>query len=111
MTLQYHIIRNTWLREILHGWGNGYVALPDTHRMFGISYDNIPVSVYGGLTFASYIKDELHAFKCGFPASFAGHYVVGFDTSHGGDSEDICTIEYLLQQTKSLAEQLEALAI
>lgn len=107
MELQYHLLRITWLRDIPHGWGNGYVALPNTHPMFGIDYNDIPVYVLGGLSFGEYIHDELSAFKCGFPASFVGHYVVGFDTTHYNNNEENHPIEYVLAETKSLAKQLE----
>jgi hypothetical protein len=45
---------------------NGYIYLPDTHPDFGKSYDDVDVSVHGGLTYAD-----------------GGCF--GFDCGHAGD--------------------------
>ena len=45
---------------------NGYIYLPDTHPDFGKGYDDVEVSVHGGLTYSD-----------------GGKF--GFDCGHGGD--------------------------
>jgi hypothetical protein len=56
---------------------NGYVGLPKGHPDYGKSYDDIEVSVHGGLTYNSYKnpktkeEDDL--------------WWIGFDTGHYGD--------------------------
>jgi len=47
---------------------NGYVKLPEGHKWFGLSYDDVPVKVHGGLTYGG-----------------SGSKFIGFDTNHGGD--------------------------
>ena len=37
------------------GWGNGYVRIPEGHPYYEKTYDDIPVSVHGGLTFSYHI--------------------------------------------------------
>lgn len=45
---------------------NGYVQMPSGHPWQHLNYDDMPVEIHGGLTFAS------------------GRWI-GFDTAHGGD--------------------------
>ena len=61
------------------GYGNGYVALPKQHRYFGADYDDIPVKIHGGLTFAA---ENIQ----GQPEDTKGMWIVGFDTLHYGDT-------------------------
>jgi hypothetical protein len=48
----------------------GYVILPKGHKYYGLDYDDIPVSVHGGLTYSTLIDEN---------------WVIGFDCAHGGD--------------------------
>lgn len=73
------------------GWGNGYVALPEGHKYFGVDYNSIEVDVHGGLTFSQQIGN---------------YWVVGFDTAHWNDNKENCTMQYCLEQVRSLQEQL-----
>jgi len=59
-------------RHPTHGQLNGYVAIPKGHEMWGKGYDDIPVEVHGGLTYAS--EDEK-----------TDEWVVGFDCNHYND--------------------------
>jgi len=34
------IIENTWLMGMDRGWGNGYVAIPENHPLFGKDYND-----------------------------------------------------------------------
>lgn len=76
------------------GWGNGYVHLPPEHPFHGVDYDEIPVEVHGGLTYAENEK---------------GAWVVGFDTSHHGDTLEKWPMEEVEAETIRLKEQLERL--
>lgn len=49
----------------------GYVTLPKGHKFNGLHYDEIPVSVHGGLTYANNLEN--------------GEWVIGFDCAHSGD--------------------------
>jgi len=40
----------TWLGSIETGWGNGYVAVPKEHPLYGKDYNNIDIDIHGGLT-------------------------------------------------------------
>ena len=48
----------------------GYVKVPKDHPFFGKSYDDIPIEVHGGLTYAENLDDG---------------YWIGFDCGHSGD--------------------------
>ena len=68
------LVENTWLNRyddvsIDHGWGNGYVDLPEGHRYYNVGYDELTnIDVDGGLTY-SRMEDN-------------GMWRVGFDTCH-----------------------------
>jgi len=95
--LQYTIVENTWMsnNNHEHGWGNGYVDLPPDHPMYGKDYDDMPVRIHGGLTFAEKQED--------------GMWRVGFDTVHAGDTLGKWPKEEVEKETRYLVEQLEEL--
>jgi hypothetical protein len=62
-------------REGMHRCG--YVRVPPTHSQFGKEYDDVPVDVHGGLTFAAEEPCE-HEDGKGF--------WFGFDCAHYGDA-------------------------
>ncbi len=83
----------------------GYVVIPESHHLHGVSYDDIEgVSVHGGLTFSDFRENE--------------KYEVGFDCAHSGDIvpytnkiypnyDDVYrNIEYVKDETTRLAKQL-----
>lgn len=84
------------------GWGNGYVAIPKSanHPWFGKGYDVIPVNVHGGLTFARSTND--YAWHREWDEE---HWVVGFDTAHGGDGPHLDE-EWVKNETENLRIQL-----
>lgn len=53
-----------------------YVGVPSSHPLAGHSYDNLPVSCHGGLTYAS---ESLHKVES------EGLYWYGWDYAHAGD--------------------------
>lgn len=65
------LVENTWLPGMEHGWGNGYVNLPKTHKWYGKQYDNIPVDIHGGLTYSGQDGES---------------WRIGFDTVHLADN-------------------------
>ena len=76
---------------------NGYVKIIPSHKDHGKGYDDIDVSVHGGLTFSETILsgDE-------WPE---GHWV-GFDTAHSGDDIKLWPKESVLDETKDLFSQI-----
>ena len=43
----------TWLPYSNHGWGNGYVSIPEGHKFYGKNYDELyELDVNGGLTYS-----------------------------------------------------------
>lgn len=69
----------TWLHRIPgimdFGWGNGYIAVPEGHRLYGKHYDDIDdIPIHGGWT---YSDEEEHGDK--------KYWVFGFDTAHYSD--------------------------
>ncbi|MCH9712893.1 MAG: hypothetical protein K0U20_09740 [Proteobacteria bacterium] len=90
------IKRNT-LAYIERGWGNGYVKIIPSHKDYGKGYDDIDVSIHGGLTFSEIIQsgDE-------WPE---GHWV-GFDTAHSNDDLTSWPKELVIDETKDLFSQI-----
>ena len=99
---------STWLNGIETGWGNGYVVVPDGHPMHGADYDDVDVSVHGGLTFASSVGAV-----SGWPEVLSedgGGWIFGFDTAHPGDSRAKWPDEpSVLAEAEHLKNQLETL--
>lgn len=97
-SLQIELRENTWLKNPIvkmdHGWGNGYVKLPKDHPYFGKDYNDIPVDVHGGLTFAE-MDGEF--------------WKVGFDTAHYSDTQENFPKSRVLSETENLRNQLENL--
>ena len=104
-----------FLHSLYGGWGgyaNGYVAVPPSHPLYGLSHDKVEVlfNVHGGLTFSDFmgiVNDERWSLE------FLGDYgeipdnwwVFGFDTQHYGD--DNLDRNYCVAETLKLKKQLE----
>lgn len=66
------------------GFFCGYIRIPDTHSWQAIvDYNDIPLEVHGGVTFADRITKDDDRFK-GQP--FTSGYWVGWDYAHLGDA-------------------------
>ena len=90
--------KNTWANNSYPtGWGNGYVKIIPSHKDYGKHYDDIDVSVHGGLTFSEVIPNGDK-----WPE---GHWV-GFDTSHFGDNPKVWSKSTVLDETKDLFSQI-----
>jgi hypothetical protein len=78
----------------------GYVTIPKNHVCHGLSYDDIPVDVHGGLTY-------------GIDNTF------GFDTTHCGDKSSneidskghFWTLDDVVKETNSMAEQFSKITL
>ena len=85
------------------GWGNGYVRIPEGHPFYGKEYNEIDVSVHGGLTFSEHVTitdgDVL-------PEGFW----IGFDTFHHGDDSIYWTERRVLEETIHLFSQVYGLS-
>lgn len=92
------------------GWGNGYVVIPPNHPCHGKDYDDIPVSVHGGLTYSVSISAENLSFDPCLDNSDIGSWLVGFDTAHAGDNPEEHWRDYVERQTLDLVKQLEQIA-
>lgn len=94
-------VRKTFhLPTIPHGWGNGYVTIPEWHPFYGKNYVDIPVGAHGGLTFSAPAKDldwqEI-------PKNAKNSWIIGFDTCHWGDTLENWPKERVVEETKILA--------
>jgi hypothetical protein len=63
-----------------HGNRCGYVAVPEGHAMHGKDYDEVDVTVHGGLTFADGTDT--------YPVAAEGLWWFGYDCAHYGDARD-----------------------
>lgn len=111
---KYVLRENTWLdRSVMDfGWGCGYVVIPKGCILNGRSYDEINehIDVHGGLTYARSGEKSL---GFGFNSCDINDedWVVGFDTSHWGDSLREHNERYVLSETRALASQLYLLEL
>jgi hypothetical protein len=93
------------LAGIKLGWGNGYIAVPPSHFLWGMEYDKINelVDVHYGLTFADIIDEGSTTFKQYAPI---GWWVFGYDTAHYDDSLEKWPKEAVEAETKKLLTQI-----
>lgn len=94
----------TWLNGIDHGWGNGYVAVPKYHLLYGVDYSELHcIDIHGGLTYSGIVTSPY-----GVPEEVIEKemWVFGFDCAHYGDTQENCPKEFVIAETKSLKEQL-----
>lgn len=99
----------------------GYVGVPAGNPNYGKGYDDVDVSVHGGLTYASKCQGHIcHVPKPGMPDDV---WWLGFDTAHAGDGPPglikmysgmkhnslgtYKTMVYARRETEQLAEQLK----
>lgn len=98
------------------GWGNGYVLLPPNHPFYGKDYDDLGISIHGGLTFGSNFDSEyflewtkdlqiegdvnVENFE-----KFDNYWMIGFDTAHYGDDIINCSLQYVINETENLLDQ------
>jgi hypothetical protein len=86
-----------------HGWGNGYVLVVEGHEFHGKHYDEIDVSVHGGLTFSQDIPEGDKYFSKG--------YWVGFDTAHYGDNLEKWSKNEVFNETIELFNQIYQISL
>ena len=95
----------------------GYAAVPPDHPWHGTHYDEVPVDVHGGLTYADACRGSIcHVPQPGEPDNV---WWFGFDSGHVGDvipalpqvtewTDDYRDMAYVRAETTRLAEQLAA---
>ena len=94
----------TWLSMFDHGFGNGYVILPVGHKYHSVHYDDIDISVHGGLTLSE------PANECEWPEIAEEDkegWIIGFDTGHFGDTLQKWTKSRVQEELDNLVKQLE----
>ena len=106
-------------RNYMGGWC-GYVGVPDANPAFSKDYDDVQVSVHGGLTYggddnpATWDKDGLWwlGFDCGhfmdlIPYIHASAKIRSRGVGLRGDMGEVYRdLAYVLKETEDLAEQL-----
>ena len=111
------------VRSSRSGHWCGYVGVNEGHPCFGVGYDDVNVSVHGGLTYARHCKGSI----CHIPGEGEPDHVwwLGFDCAHCGDyspqdakyaergypftistEEEYRTLDYVKNECASLARQL-----
>lgn len=113
--MKYFIKENDWLFKNLPtsyrnniGWGNGYVAIPKNHFLYGLDYDEIHniinINVHGGLTFSNSYENCKHWKEV--TEEYKDCWIIGFDTAHYGDNIYNCSKEYVLSETIKLRDYI-----
>lgn len=86
----------------------GYVGIPKGNPAFELGYDDVPVSIHGGLTFGEHKLN----------GNTSTLWWLGFDCAHAGDvvrgsferpGDHRWTLQEVIKETRYLAEQLERL--
>ena len=103
------------LRRNRSGVWCGYAAVPPDHPWHGTHYDEVPVDVHGGLTYADACQGSIcHVPKPGEPDNV---WWFGFDCANLGDlvpglwaDGDYRDMAYVRTETTRLAQQLAAKA-
>lgn len=90
------------------GWGNGYVALPKGHWLYGKDYNEIHtllpnLRVHGGLTFSQFASDLSWP---EIPKNCKDHWIIGFDTAHWSDSLSSWPKKEVMIETLNLLKQI-----
>ena len=101
--------KNNWLPGVKHGWGNGYVVIPNGHPMHGKHYDEVPVGVHGGLTFSESVNSVIGNFT-ELTEEMKDGWVFGFDTAHYNDSMERWPKEAVEMETENLKSQFVELS-
>jgi len=92
-------------QSLPNGWGNGYVAIPPSHPLWGVDYSDVnDIDVHGGLTYSE-LKIP-HMTGKGFSDIPSNYWVFGFDTSHWDDTEKKWPKEAVEAEAKRLFCQL-----
>ena len=97
MEIKTKLIPIDFLPFIPHGYGNGYIGLPNTHPWYEKDYNDIDVNIHGGLTYSEHgvgkIREDTEL------------WWIGFDTAHYQDSMTTCSKEYVEAEIESLKQQ------
>lgn len=111
--MRYFLQETLQVPGVPRGWGNGYVVLDKGHPMYGKDDDEINkhVSIHGGITCTvKVIEAMLHPER--WP-QLTKHdldkWVVGFDTSHSGDTLKKWPNYRVLNETEWLYNQLASM--
>lgn len=96
MEIKTKLVKITWLKGITHGYGCGYIGLPEGHPWYGKDYDIIDASVHGGLTYSDWHVGSDEPDGC---------WWIGFDTGHSNDNMDNCNEEFCWKEIERLKQQ------
>lgn len=80
------------------GWGNGFVAIPEGHKLYGVPHGQLKVTAHSGLTYSQF--EEIDDMQ---------YWVIGFYTDGNGDNLNNCNEEYVISETDFLYTQLKSL--
>lgn len=93
----------------------GYVGVPDTHEYHGKDYDDVPVEVHGGLTYASDRaprKDPDGLWYLGFDCAHCGDLIPGIANYVGAPYTDLGDtfkdLDFVKRECMALAAQFKS---
>jgi len=92
------------------GWGNGYIGLPVSHPLHGVSYDEPEVYEpcekyypHGGWTYSEQFNPETQEDD--------SLWWLGFDTRHSGDNPTTCPESFVRELVDGLAKEYETVEV
>ena len=79
--------------------------------MYGLDYDEIcelGITAHGGLTYSEELTETRRKeFFTEFTSEDIGGWVIGFDTAHAWDNLQNCSMDFVLNETERLKNQIE----
>ena len=86
----------------------GYITLTKDNSLYGVVYDDINISVHGGITYNAYDQNEnwVIGFDCGHYGDLTPYFLLKDDTFGKFIQDGIYRdMEYVKTQCESMAEQ------
>ena len=83
-----------------HTFHCGYVGVPSTHSLHKLHFTDIALTKepHGGITYSGYLDN--------LPRDIDFWYL-GFDCNHDGDTLDIYTLDFCINECERLSDQLQ----
>lgn len=97
-----YTVENDRTIRVVQGWGRGYVAIPEGNVLHGLGTIDLDLDVHGGVTWAESARNTSNVPEWVKDTD----WIIGFDTSHGGNNPLYHDKFYVELQTRKLIVEL-----
>lgn len=97
-----YIVENSKTIRVIQGWGRGYVVIPEGNVLHGLETIDLDIDVHGGVTWSASARNTSNTPEWVKDTD----WIIGFDTSHGGNNPKYHDREYVELQTNKLMIEL-----